>query len=78
MPKIFTDNHYERMQAAYDALEKAFDGFVIIALASDNDNHQEAVTHRFKGGYVQALGMVEEFKKAEYAKHVADELEQRG
>ena len=74
---IFTDHHRACMDAAVASLDKAFDGYIIIAMATDMDQRHEQVASRRKGGYCQALGLMEEYRMSEYAKHAADEIADR-
>jgi hypothetical protein len=74
----FTPTHEKAMADAQAVLDKIFDNYVIIALASNLDEGLESVRYSYGGGYVAALGLAEKMRQVGIAKEVARSIEQEG
>lgn len=75
--KIITDLHRKTLDAAFETINKHFDSCLILVSVSNNAMTKEQTTFRRSGGYVQSLGLIEEYKMEMQAGHTADELESR-
>lgn len=58
---LFTDAHGAAIKSACDTLGKIFDGYLIVAMTTDDTMKREQATYRYGGGRILAKGLATEF-----------------
>lgn len=63
---LFTDFHRKEIDEALSHLNRCLDGYVLVALVSDNDLKRDGTRAYWKGGRVQAIGLCRIFEQGEF------------